>query len=421
MKTSKTYSLLFWLYTQNLEPGYAQIYLRITVDSRRTNLSIKKKIPIDKWDSKKSKAKGNSKEARILNNFLDAVRSDISTIHQNLLLQEVLITSKLMKAIYLGHDDTKKSLKDLVAYHNQSIENKIHRNTFSSYQTSQGYLFKFVEEKLKTNDIYLKDISYSFIISYETYLRNFKDKYGNTAIQNNTVMKHVQRLRKIIRLGVKLEWLKRDPFLRYEPTFEKKVREFLSESEIQKISIAEISIDRLCLVRDLFVFSCYTGLSYIDIANLNINHIHKGIDGNNWIITKRQKTSTAVRIPVLPLANIILEKYINTDFPNTENTVFPKISNQKLNSYLKELADICGITKNLTFHMARHTFATTITLSNGVPIETVSKMLGHTKIATTQIYARVLDNKVSNDMNNLQQILNNKGATKNNNHNNLAG
>ena len=161
-------------------------------------------------------------------------------------------------------------------------------------------------------------------------------------------------------------------------------------------------LERLDRVRDLFVFSCYTGISYADLIKLNRSNIHLGIDGQKWIITKRQKTKTAVKVPLLYKAYQLILKY--DGHPNTmvTDTLLPVITNEKLNLYLKEVAEACGITKNLTFHMARHTFATTVTLSNGVPIETVSKLLGHTKIATTQIYARVLDHKISEDMMNLQ-------------------
>lgn len=160
----------------------------------------------------------------------------------------------------------------------------------------------------------------------------------------------------------------------------------------------QFKIKRLELVKDLFVFCCYTGLAYVDVMQLTMDNIVEGLDGEDWFKTHRQKTNIPVNIPILPKAKQILKKYLNP--PRTANTdvIFPVFSNQKVNSYLKEITDLCGIKKNLTFHIARHTFATTVTLSNGVPIETVSKMLGHTKIATTQVYARVLERKVSEDM-----------------------
>jgi site-specific recombinase XerD len=187
--------------------------------------------------------------------------------------------------------------------------------------------------------------------------------------------------------------------------FVKVDKEFLTAQELQSIEDKDFTIERIAMVRDLFVFCCYTGLAYIDVMHLTPDHVIKGIDDKDWIKTSRQKTNVPVNVPILPKGLNILDKYKVHIRANSRGTLFPLISNQKVNSYLKEIADLCGIKKNLTFHIARHTFATTVTLSNGVPIETVSKMLGHTKIATTQIYARVLERKISEDMANLQKKL----------------
>jgi site-specific recombinase XerD len=190
----------------------------------------------------------------------------------------------------------------------------------------------------------------------------------------------------------------KNPFNAYEIRFDKVEREFLTEKELEAIEKKKINIERLQTIRDMFVFSCYTGLAYIDAVNLPVSSIRNGIDGQLWIYTKREKTNTPVKIPVLPKAFEIIEGYKNNPRSVYYGTIFPLISNQKLNSYLKEIADICEIDKNLTFHLARHTFATSVTLRNGVPIETVSKLLGHKSISTTQIYAKVVENKVGEDM-----------------------
>ena len=410
MKSSKTYSILFWLYTQNTKPGQADLYVRITINSKRANLSLKKKVDVSKWDSSKSRMKGNSQEARIFNQSLDKVTSDVYKCYQDLEYEGKLITSQVLKARYLGSDQKHKSLLELVLYHNQSVESKIHKNTLKSYKTSQKYLFSYLNENFNTDDIYLSQLNYPFLLGFETYLRNYIPTNGQLRIQNNTVMKHLQRLRKMVRMAVEMEWITRDPFGRFSPTIEKKQREFLTEFEIDKIINFDTSISRLVLVRDLFLFSCYTGLSYVDVTQLTKNNLVKGIDGSNWISTKRQKTKTVVKVPLLLTSDELIKKYSQDHRILDKSILFPRISNQKLNSYLKEISDICGITKNLTFHMARHTFATTVTLSNGVPIETVSKMLGHTKITTTQIYARVIERKVSEDMNNLRSVLKSKEA-----------
>jgi len=224
-------------------------------------------------------------------------------------------------------------------------------------------------------------------------------------MSHNTAMKHLQRLRKMVTMAYHLEWIIKDPFVRFKSSFENKRREFLTENELNSLEQFHSSIERLNMIKDLFLFSCYTGISYVDINSLTPDNIIFGIDGNHWINTKRKKTNSFLAIPLLNQAKNLIKKYEGHQRTIISNTLFPCFSNQKINSYLKEIAELSGIKKNLTFHMARHTFATTVTLSNGVPIETVSKLLGHTKIATTQIYARVINKKVSEDMNKLSEKL----------------
>ena len=198
-------------------------------------------------------------------------------------------------------------------------------------------------------------------------------------------------------------WIDKNPFSNYKSKVVEVERVYLCESELQSIINKDLKIDRLSLVRDIFVFSCFTGLAYVDAKNLTKSHISIGIDGNKWIFTHRQKTETASKIPILPVTQMIIDKYENHPQSNNQQKLLPVLSNQKMNAYLKEIATVCKIDKELTFHIARHTFATTVTLSNGVPIESVSKMLGHKNIKTTQHYAKILDKKVSEDMEILKQ------------------
>jgi site-specific recombinase XerD len=210
----------------------------------------------------------------------------------------------------------------------------------------------------------------------------------------------------MINMAVRMGWIEKDPFSLFKAKFIKKGREFLTKDELNTIEKRDFEIERLQMVKNIFVFSCYTGLAYIDVMRLTPDNVRKGIDGMNWIYTQREKTSTPVRVPILKKAQKIIDIYKNHPRSKVKGTLFPNFSNQKLNSYLKEIADLCGIKKNLTFHIARHTFATTVTLSNGVPIESVSKMLGHTDLRTTQIYAKVVEKKISDDMTLLQRKLN---------------
>ena len=214
-------------------------------------------------------------------------------------------------------------------------------------------------------------------------------------------MKHLERFKKMINLAVKLEWIIKNPFGQFQLKFEKYDRQYLSERELDLIENTYFNQERLERVKDIFIFSCYTGLSFIDVKELTMHQIVLGMDHKYWIHTKREKTNETVKIPLLPKALKIVEKYKGLAHLTGSATLLPLCSNQKTNSYLKEIAKACGIHKNITFHVARHTFATTIMLSNGVPIETVSKLLGHTKLSTTQIYARVLEHKISEDIDNL--------------------
>ncbi|WP_426277694.1 tyrosine-type recombinase/integrase [Chryseobacterium sp. S-02] len=211
-------------------------------------------------------------------------------------------------------------------------------------------------------------------------------------------MKYLKNFKKIIRLCMAHGWITKDPFLGYKAKIKAVERHFLSKEEIQMIYEKKFASDRLNQVRDIFLFSCYTGLAYVDVKQLSKSNINIGIDGDHWIFTHRQKTDTSTRVPLLPVARELVLKYENHPQCVNSDVLFPVLSNQKMNSYLKEIASVCGINKDFTFHIARHTFATTVTLSNGVPIESVSKMLGHTNIKTTQHYAKILDKKVSDDM-----------------------
>jgi integrase/recombinase XerD len=404
MRTSLTFSVLFWIYTKRAQNNQTNIYARITVNGKKVNISLKHKVGIDSWDSKGQKVKGNSAIAREMNLYLDEVKSAIVQCYRDLKIENRILTAELIKARYLGEDKIHYSLKDIFEYHNDTMLHKLKSNTIGHYKTTQKHILTYLNKKYKTSDVPLENLDYEFVIGFESFLRSYQSRASQGKIGNNAAMKHIQRLRKMITLAYNMEWIDRDPFVIFKPKLEKKEREFLTDTELQKIKGLSCSIERLSVVRDLFIFSCYTGMSYVDIMKLKKDNILSGIDGDNWIMTERLKTKTPVKIPLLPVVESLIEKY--NDYPRTKFTdgLMPYISNQKLNSYLKELADLCGITKNLTFHMARHTFATTVTLSNGVPIETVSKMLGHTKIVTTQIYARVIEKKISDDMQRLKTL-----------------
>jgi len=345
MKTSSTFSILIWINASRAKNNEAELFARITVNQKRANISLKRKVNIDSWDKNKSRAKGNSQKARLLNQYLDQVKSKLVQTHQVLSNQNKLITSKLIKSSFLGEDENNKSLNELISYHSNKIKNTLAPGTIRNFGITENYITKFLVQKKKTTDIYLNQLDYKFICDFENFLHGYWPKGHPKAMGNNTVMKHIQRLRKMVTLSYHLEWLQKDPFIRWKPTFEKTNREFLSDNELSNLETYDFISERLERVRDLFVFSCYTGISYSDIMKLTKDNIHLGIDGNNWIITKRQKTKITVKIPILEKAQQLIHKYSAHPITQVTGTLLPVITNEKLNAYLKEVANFSGIQK----------------------------------------------------------------------------
>ncbi|WP_159523783.1 site-specific integrase [Sunxiuqinia indica] len=405
MKTTHTFGIQFIVRTGKRDKGKGIVYARITVETRRIEISLKKTVAVDEWNKARGMAKGSGTEAKKFNSYLEHVRSMLTDAYRELQINKQEITPENIKALYLGDSFDDHSLMELVDYHNTTQTSVLSPGTMKNYFTTKRHLDRFLEVKFKTADIYLVQINYKFITDFEYFLRNYKPLDHQRPLNNNGVMKHQERFRKMINLGYRLGWITQNPFDSYKLRFRKVDRGFLTEKELYVIENKKFGIERLQTVRDVFVFSCYTGLSYIDAINLRPDEINLGIDGQYWIFSKRQKTGTKLKIPLLPKALEISIKYRKHPKSVSRDKVFPLMSNQKINSYLKEIADLCGIRKNLTFHLARHTFATTVTLSNGVPIETVSNVLGHKSISTTQIYAKVLEKKISEDMGKLQRKL----------------
>jgi len=388
--------------------GQLPIYFRLTVNGERFEFSTKKFIEKSKWSAEQSKMKGNSDEARSLNNYLDLIKSKVFDIQMELLHKNEELTIENFKSRLTGTHEREHMIIPIYQSHNDKIKDLIGNGyaygTSERFKISLKHLQEFILWKYNVSDISINKIDYAFVTEFEFYLRSIKK------CNNNTAVKYVRNFRKIIKICLDNDWLDKDPTTRYEGKMKEVERDFLTEEELLKIYNKKNSSERLQLVRDIFIFSCYTGLAYIDVKGLRKDHIGIGIDGEKWIFKNRQKTETKSKIPILPIAEEIIEKY--SDHPKclNENSILPILTNQKMNAYLKEIGDLCDIPKEITFHMARHTFATSVTLTNGVPIETVSKMLGHKNLHTTQHYAKVLDRKVSEDM----QILKDKFLKVNN-------
>ncbi|EKT4553103.1 site-specific integrase [Flavobacterium psychrophilum] len=386
--------------------GLVPIYTRITINGKRIELSSNRFVEISKWSTEAGKMKGNSEEARSINNHLDMLRIQIIDMQMELVHKKIPVTAETLKSKILGVDERERMLIPIYQNHNDKIEELIGNGyaygTLERFKISLKHLQEFILWKYNVADISITKIDYAFVTEFEFYLRSVKK------CNNNTAVKYVRNFRKIIKICLDNDWLDKNPCSRYEGKMKEVERDFLTEEELNRIYNKRLSSERLTLVKDIFIFSCYTGLAYVDVKGLKKDHIAIGIDGEKWIFKNRQKTDTKSKIPVLPIAQEIIQKYENHPRCLNEDSILPILTNQKMNAYLKEVGDLCDISKEITFHMARHTFATSVTLTNGVPIETVSKMLGHKNIQTTQHYAKILDKKVSEDM----QILRTKFAVK---------
>ena len=395
---TNSFNVLFHLRNSFGKEDRLPIYARITINGKRIEISIKQMINVNDWNESRGMANRKKEAYRTLNNYLEQLRSSYVACYREMDLQKKVITVETFKKQYYGENDDEYTLGKLMNYHNVEMKEALCWGTMKNYYTTQKYLEKFLKEKKHKTDIFLNEINYKFVTDFEYYLKTYKPLDHQKRLGNNGVMKHMERFRKMINVALKNEWMEKDSFKAYKLKLTRYERGYLTEEELKIIESKEFKIERLQIVKDLFVFSCYTGLAYIDAVTLTPANVVKGIDMEYWLITQRLKTKTQVKVPLLPEAIAIIEKYHYNPKCIADGSLLPVMSNQRLNGYLKEIADLCGIEKNLTFHLARHTFATTVTLSNGVPIESVSKMLGHTKISTTQVYAKVIERKLSDDM-----------------------
>jgi len=400
-----TVSVLFYIKRSKANnEGICPIYVRVTIQAKRFEFSSNKFINPDKWSGEGSKVKGSNEEARTINSHLDYLKNQILEAEKRLFKKDIKVTSENLKNELFGVTETKRMLIPIFQDHNNKIKELVGKEyapgTLERYKTSLSHTIEFLQWKYKVSDIEINKIDHAFVTDYEFWLRSVRN------CANNTAVKYIKNFSKIIKLCLANDWLDKNPFANYKSKVKEVERVYLSEDEIQNIINKDFKTERLSLVRDIFLFSCFTGLAYIDVKNLTKSHISIGIDGEKWIFTHRQKTETASKIPILPVTQMIIDKYDNHPESNNQDKLLPILSNQKMNAYLKEIAGVCEIEKELTFHIARHTFATTVTLTNGVPIESVSKMLGHKNLRTTQHYAKVLDKKVSEDMKILRDKMN---------------
>ena len=400
MKQS-TFKILFYLRSNHVnKDGTSAIIVRVSIDGERQDWSTKLACEPERWDGKDGKATGRSSKSFEINNRLQDIQTILTNHFYDIQRRHGFVTAEMVRNAYMGITQREESLLKLYEQHLEDTKKLIGLSkanpTYQKYERMYRRVVEFMKKKYNITDIPLREIKYQFIVDLEFFLRT---EYGYS---QNTTYKCMKFFKQVINKAIRAGLITVDPFNGYKISVQRVDRGFLSEDDLKKMMEKEFASKRLEQVRDIFVFACFSGLAYIDLANLSVDNIQKMFDGRLWIVTHRQKTNTKVTVPLLPPAIKILKKY---EGKYLDGQLLPIITNQKLNCYLKEIADICGIEKNLTFHLARHTFATTMTLGKGVPIESVSKMLGHTNIQTTQIYARITNEKISHDMENLAKNL----------------
>lgn len=404
MKCANSFSILIWANKTKADAnGEIPMYARVTVMGKRAEISLKKKVNPKKWDAKTGFLRGSGDDVRTVNNYINKVTQEIFKIFSELQQNGNHFSAEEIKNRYTGAPAKRPTLLVVFDEHNIDVANLVGKDyvkaTLTKYKTIRTKVADFINDKYCKPDLYLDALEYSFIVGFEKYLKI------QVGIDHNTAMSYIKRLKRIINIAVNNHWLPLNPFNAFKCTTRKVIRQELTEKELKQLTNKKFAIKRLEEVRDCFLFSCYTGYAFVDASKLSAANIFVGKENEIWINTSRTKTEITANVPLLPEALEIINKYKTHYGCIINDRLLPMKSNQKMNAYLKEIADLCGIDKNLTTHMARHTFATTITLGNDVPIESVSKMLGHTKITTTQIYARVKEKKVGRDMMELMQKL----------------
>lgn len=362
------------------EEDFYPIYVRFTYNGKRVELSTGLAATSFQWDETRQRINNKIPGAKVNNERLDRIRTEIQDIFNLYRSTDEDFDVYSIKNKLLNIQESKGILA-VFDFYLESILAKLNKGysmeTYKHYKSSRKRLADFIHSKLKRSDISVQMIDYKFLDAFDVFIKN-----GFNNVQN-TAWNYHKHLRRVLNLAISLDYIDKNPYSKYKVGLDETHREILSMEELLKIETKQIQIERLSVVRDIFVFACYTGLSYSDLAKLKKSHLQFGSDRKKWIIIDRSKTNNRCWIPILPKAHEIIKKYEEYPSIAKKNVVLPVLTNQKMNSYLKELGDICEINKNITMHLARHTFATTVTLGNGVPIETVSKLLGHSSLKTT--------------------------------------
>ena len=405
MKRDSFRVLFFLKKTKLLKNGEASVCMRITVNGTRVENNIRKSIDPALWSQAKETARGKSRRACDLNTYIEEARIRLYQIFCELEQQNRPATAHLLQELFFGQEKPEevRTLLGTMQEHNDQCRALVGTDyaliTVRRYENCRRYLAELIRQRYGKEDLPLAEVNGELVRAFAFYLKTEK------GCQQNTVIRYMKCLKKITNLARANDWMAKDPFLGIRFHEKEVVREFLTMDELQTIYRKEFPLERLTLVRDVFIFAAFTGLAFIDVQQLAPEHIVRDNNGNLWIRKPRQKTKNMCNIPLLDIPQEILRKYADHPTCRKKGVLLPVPCNQKMNSYLKEIADICMIRKNLTTHTARHSYATSVCLANGVSLENVAKMLGHSNIKMTQHYARVLDSSILRDMNQVQAAL----------------
>ncbi len=387
-KTNQTLSILFWLNRQRAKNQQPAIYLRFTLDYKLVELATHLYVDEQHWNPQGQCVKCNAMEAPEINRQLAIMKANLLKHYSRFQALDKPISAEILKNAYLGVGERQVTLQEALEFYNSRFAEKVRTgqkvaNPLKCLRTTRDKVLAFVKHRFRVADIPLAEIKASFAPDFEHFLITLE------GVGNNTAMKYIKNLKRVMKMAVDQGWIAANPLTGFRCSYQEPQRERLTMEE----------------VRDVFLFCCFTGYAYQDVANLTPANLETGIDGEKWITKDRQKTNNPDRIPLLPIVLEIVDRYKNHPYCGNSGPLLTVDSNQRYNGYLKEVAILCGITKHLTTHTARHTFATTVTLENDVPIETVSQMLGHKSIRTTQIYVKITQHKISNNMRDLKKRL----------------
>ncbi len=394
-------SILFWLNTQKTDDlGKAPIYCRITIDGNRTQFSTAKRVHPGHWNAAANRVSSKCPDATAINEDLETIKGQLRKIYNQLTALHDHVTSDMVKIKFTGKDQERKTIMDLFKFNHALWSEKYKKGkaalkTVQRFATVKIKMTRFLQKEYNVSDKPLASLNQAFAINFQHYL-TIHEK-----LTENTISVYLRFTKQVFSLAVIKKWIGENPFRDTKTPYRHPPREVLTMAELNTLATVYLPNKRLDEVRDAYIFSCYTGFAYIDAASLSPDNIVIGMDGKKWAKTCRQKTGMPELVPLLPPALAIIEKYKNHPWCVAHNRMLPILSNQKYNKNLKQIANYARINKNLTTHIARHTFATTILLDNDVPLETASKLLGHNSIRSTQIYAKVTLKKLSNNMNDL--------------------